>query len=303
VVDLDARLLRAFVTVAEELNFSRAAERLELAQQGLSAQVRQLETRLGAKVFVRTTRRVTLTPAGKALLPHARAALAAIDAGIDAVRQVDADSSGELAVAGLADAGPLGEAILERFARQRPDIAVSIRDTTPPQQLLDEGIGPPLAVAFVRPPFRGVNRLATITLLSEPRLIALPADHPLAGEEAVAPGDLMSEPWGWVGSSDRVAEIYWLLEEHRHGRTAKLRGRPASYVALLEAVTAGEMIGLCPASVADRLGPSHPGVRFVAVEDIDPSHVALAWRPAGETPDIRELGEIARELARPVRSQ
>jgi DNA-binding transcriptional LysR family regulator len=86
-VDLDTRLLRAFVTVAEELSFTRAAERLVLAQQALSSQVRQLETRLGAQLFERTTRRVSLTPAGERLLPHARAALAAVEAG---VREVEA---------------------------------------------------------------------------------------------------------------------------------------------------------------------------------------------------------------------
>ena len=68
-VDLDTRLLRAFVTVAEELNFTRAAERLLLAQQALSAQIRQLETRLGVRLFERTTRRVRLTEAGELLLP------------------------------------------------------------------------------------------------------------------------------------------------------------------------------------------------------------------------------------------
>src|SRR5204862_6268900 len=81
-VDLDTRLLRAFVTVAEELNFTRAAERLLLAQQALSAQIRQLETRLGVRLFERTTRRVRLTAAGELLLPDARAVVQARDAGL-----------------------------------------------------------------------------------------------------------------------------------------------------------------------------------------------------------------------------
>src|SRR3954470_10252384 len=81
-VDLDTRLLRAFVAVAQELSFTRAAERLFIAQQALSSQVQQLETRLGVKLFERTTRRVALTPAGERLLPSAREALAALDAGI-----------------------------------------------------------------------------------------------------------------------------------------------------------------------------------------------------------------------------
>lgn len=296
-VDLDVRLLRAFVAVAEELNFSRAAERMEVAQQGLSAQVRQLEARLETKVFKRTTRRVSLTPAGEALLPHARAAIAAVDAGVEAVRHVDALAASELAVAGLADAGRAGAAILKRFAKACPDVTVSVRDTVPAQALLEEGLGPPAAVAFVRPPFRGVNRFATITLLVEPRLVALPAGHRLADRESVDPSELMGETWAWAGSVDRVAESYWLLEDHRYGRAARIGGRPSTYEELLKTVAEGKAVGLCPATVAQAIGPSFPDVRFVAVAGIDPSRLALAWRPSAETPAIRELAEIARKIA------
>src|SRR5437764_1027048 len=81
-VDLDTRLLRAFVAVAQELNFTRAAEQLFIAQQALSSQVQQLEGRLAVKLFDRTTRRVSLTEAGEQLLPYAVATLEALDAGI-----------------------------------------------------------------------------------------------------------------------------------------------------------------------------------------------------------------------------
>src|SRR3954465_11910996 len=79
-VDLDTRLLRAFVAVAEELNFTRAAQRLFLAQQALSSQVPQPEPRLGVKLVERPPGRVTLTESGERFLEPARAALAALDA-------------------------------------------------------------------------------------------------------------------------------------------------------------------------------------------------------------------------------
>lgn len=78
-VHLDPRLLRAFVTVAEELHFTRAATRLYVAQQALSRDVRRLERELGSELFVRTTRQVTLTADGERLLPYARAVLQAQD--------------------------------------------------------------------------------------------------------------------------------------------------------------------------------------------------------------------------------
>jgi DNA-binding transcriptional LysR family regulator len=297
VADLDPRLLRAFVAVAEELSFSRAAERLGIAQQALSAQIRQLEGRLDAKLFKRTTRRVAPAPAGEALLPHARAALAACAAGVEAVRSTVADAANAIAVAGAEQAGPVGAEILARFARDFPEIAVTVSDLLPPQALLEEGAGLPPAVAFVRPPFRGVNRFSTVTLLTEPRLAALPAGHELAGRDSVEPGELMGETWAWVGSADRAAESFWLLDDHRYGRPPRLGGRPRGWEELLALVAAGRAIGTVPASIAAALGPRAPGVAFVAVDGIEPSPLVLAWRPAEETAAVRELAEVARSLA------
>src|SRR5437763_13996014 len=111
--DLDSRLLRAFVAVAKELNFTRAASRLHLAQQALSAQVRQLETRVGERLFDRTTRSVALTEAGERLLPHARATLAALDAGLGEVEATRRAARATLRVGLATTAGgpPAGETL------------------------------------------------------------------------------------------------------------------------------------------------------------------------------------------------
>jgi DNA-binding transcriptional LysR family regulator len=295
VADLDVRLLRAFVAVAEELSFSRAAARLDVAQQGLSAQIRQLESRLDARVFKRTTRRVALTAAGRALLPHARAALSEIEAGAAAVREAEQSAASQLAVGGLPDAGALGEAIVERFEQARPDVELVPSDLAPPQDVLDEGAGPPAAVAFVRPPFRGVNRLSTLPLASEPRLVALSDNHRLAGRDSVDAAELMDETWVWVGAGDRVAEAFWLLEDHRSGKAPRIGGKPADWAELIDLVARNRAIGLVPETVAT--ASTRKGVQFAAVPGIEPSQLALAWRPAAETPAMRELAAIAREVA------
>ena len=90
---VELRHLRAFVAVAEELHFTRAAARLHLAQQALSTQIRQLEDDLGTPVFHRTTRRVELTDAGRTLLLHAGPILASVSAALQQTRRA---GSGEL---------------------------------------------------------------------------------------------------------------------------------------------------------------------------------------------------------------
>src|SRR3954447_21881803 len=122
-VDLDTRLLRAFVAVAEELNFTRAAERLFMTQQALSSQIQQLESRVMVKLFERTTRRVTLTEAGEQLLPHAVATLAALDGGVrvlEAARQAGRATL-RVGLSGTAMVPAAGET-MRRFARLHPEV-------------------------------------------------------------------------------------------------------------------------------------------------------------------------------------
>ena len=103
-VDVHTRKLRSFVAVAEELHFSRAAERLFIAQQALSRQIRDLEQEVGAQLFVRTTREVTLTPAGEAYLAGVRDALAVLDAAAASAARLDRTLSGTLHLGYIAGA-------------------------------------------------------------------------------------------------------------------------------------------------------------------------------------------------------
>ena len=152
-VDLDTRLLRAFVAVAEELNFTRAAERLFIAQQALSSQIQQLETRLGAKLFERTTRRVSLTETGERLLPHAVPTLRTLDAG---VAELEAARRAERATLRVGLSGtamvPLAGETMRLFAERHPEVELKVSNTglDRPGASLKEG---DVDVAFVRPPF------------------------------------------------------------------------------------------------------------------------------------------------------
>jgi DNA-binding transcriptional LysR family regulator len=128
---MELRQLEAFVAVAEERNFTRAAARLYVAQSGLSATVRSLEKELQAPLFVRSTRRVDLTPAGAALLPEARRTLASARAAADAVAAVEGLERGSLALGVMQSVSLFGlPGLLARYRATYPGIALKLQHTS-----------------------------------------------------------------------------------------------------------------------------------------------------------------------------
>lgn len=294
-VDLDTRLLRAFVAVAEELNFTRAAKRLVLAQQALSSQVRQLETRLGTQLFDRTTRSVELTQAGELLLPHARSVLGALEAGVRALDDARRAARATLRV-GLSATSvvPLTSETMRRFGDRHPEVRLSVANAglDRPAAGLHEG---DVDVAFVRPPFRD-DGLSMVTVLAEERFAVLPADHPLAGRDHVRPEDIVDEPWIWVEGADPLARAFWSLEEHRGGRPLQTGTRVNSFEEAFGAVAAGLAITCQAESAVRAVGAGFPQLRFVPLRGVRPTHVAVAWRTENETELARDFMRIALEV-------
>jgi DNA-binding transcriptional LysR family regulator len=294
-VDLDTRLLRAFVAVAEELNFTRAAERLFVAQQALSSQVRQLESRLGVKLFDRTTRKVSLTDAGERLLPHAVATLAALDGGmseLEAARRAEGATL-RVGLSGTAMVPAAGET-MRRFAKLHPDVELVVSNTglNEPAAGLREGR---VDVAFVRPPFVD-DGLSMVTVLTEPRYAVLPQDHPLASREYVRPEDVVDEPWIWVEGADPRSRAWWSLEEFRGGRPLRTGTRINSVEEAFGAVVAGVAITCQAESAVRAVGSGFPELRFVLLRGAPPAQVAVAWRTAHETELARAFVRTALEV-------
>ena len=189
----DLRQLRYFVAVAEELHFGRAAERLHMSQSPLSRAVRDLERQLGLVLFVRTTRRVELTPAGRILLGGARRALAELDAAV-----ADAREAGPQAKELSLGYGPFNRevAVLISSALAGRGHALITRldeDVTP--ELLRRVAAHDLSVALVMesPGAARQHGLRVDTLRDEPLLAALPASHRYAGASSIPVGDFVSE--------------------------------------------------------------------------------------------------------------
>jgi DNA-binding transcriptional LysR family regulator len=294
-VDLDTRLLRAFVVVAEELSFTRAAERLFIAQQALSSQIQQLETRLGTRLFERTTRKVSLTEAGEQLLPDAIAALEALDAGTSRLAATLRAQRATLRV-GLSGTStvPLATETMRRFQERHPDVDLQVSNAglDRPAAGLKEGA---VDVAFVRPPFLDEG-LSMVTVLSEERYAVVRHDHPLAARESVLPEDVVGEPWIWVEGGDPKARAFWSLAEFRGDAPLSAGTRINSFEEALGAVVAGVAITCQAESAVRAIGAGFPELRFVPLRGAPPAQVAVAWRTAHETDLARAFVRTALEV-------
>jgi DNA-binding transcriptional LysR family regulator len=191
---VDLRELRYFVAVAEELHFGRAAERLHMSQSPLSRAIRDLERELGVVLFVRTTRRVELTPAGTALLERARRALAEIDAAVDEARRVAKPDRGVLGVGYTPFTRSQATRIAEELKRQRPELELRLEEDVTPE-LLRQVASHELAAAAVMETPAAARRhgIRIDALRDEPLLAALPTTHDYANADAIPVGAFTAE--------------------------------------------------------------------------------------------------------------
>ncbi|MYU23669.1 LysR substrate-binding domain-containing protein [Streptomyces sp. SID8352] len=191
---MELRHLQHFVAVAEDQHFTRAAERLLVSQSGLSASIRALERELRAPLFVRTTRRVALTEAGRALLGEARRVLAQVRAAHEAVAAVQGVLRGTLSlgteqcVAGVAVAR-----LLAAFRHRHPDVEIRLRQAGS-GELAEEVAAGRLDLAFAYRTQEDTEQLRSLPLDGEPMTVLCHPGHRLAAAGAPpAPDDLADE--------------------------------------------------------------------------------------------------------------
>jgi DNA-binding transcriptional LysR family regulator len=190
---VELRQLRYFLVVSDELHFGRAATRLHITQPPLTVAIRKLERELGAQLFDRTTRRVSLTPAGEAFKRRVQGAVAEIDDAAGDVASVAAGMSGRIRVGFVSSASytTIPEA-LRRFREQRPRVELVLSPLTSGEQI-EQLLDGDLDIGLIRDPVE-VPGLAMELVNTENLVAILPEAHPLASRHEVRPDDLEGEP-------------------------------------------------------------------------------------------------------------
>ncbi|MEU0033501.1 LysR family transcriptional regulator [Streptomyces sp. NPDC006333] len=292
----DPRLLRAFLAVAEELHFTRAAARLYVAQQALSRDVRRLERDLGAELFVRTTRQVTLTADGERLLPYARRVLEANEAllsafagnGPDRPLLVDVNSPGL----------SCGR-VLDRARSLAPDRELMARFESGLTGAAEELLAGRLDASFGR--FAGLGPavragLAQQPVRYEPMAVVLPEDHPLAALDAV-PLDALAGETVYAGAGNpRTLEWTDLARHLFEGRGIALA--PPAPVALgVEEFRRIMAKKRNPVLAVVDFPMMSETVRRPLIDPVPLSPVSLVWRRGLEHPGLDALRRAAVELA------
>jgi len=299
-MDVELRHLRYFVAVAEEASFTAAARRVHVAQQALSAQIRQLEDEIGVQLLERGSRGVSLTAAGAVFLDGAREALDGVTRTVGAARNTAGALTGRLSVGLHVSATcELTTAALSEFKRSCPDVEVSLRTfelTQPAGGLLDRSAD----VAFVSPPLDAPG-LQLEVLTEDDRVFVLAADHPLAGRDTLTLADVAG--WPWVAaqpSTDGCEPNSWRDERlinPRPGGDQPIIGAAASTITeWREHIVAGRGISLCPISV--EMFYPRPGLAFVRSEGVPRATICVAWRGDDTSPVVRRFIEVVTEFVR-----
>jgi DNA-binding transcriptional LysR family regulator len=203
---MEVRHLRVFVAVAEELSFTRAADRIDTAQSAVSASIRTLERELETDLFERSTHSVALTPAGEALLPAARGVLDQVEAAHDAVASVRGGLRGRIVLGSMQGQAVRGldvPDLLRKFATDHPDVDVAVRHVGGSVPMADEVRAGRLDLAFLSLPEGRHPGLRLLTLSREPIVLACAPTHRLAGRKRVDLEQLADErfvdfPRGWA---------------------------------------------------------------------------------------------------------
>jgi DNA-binding transcriptional LysR family regulator len=292
--DIELRELRIFLVLAGELHFGRTAERLGISQPGVSEAVRVLESRLGVKVFDRTSRRVRLTPAGDELRRKLAPALAAVEQALAETSDSSGDVRGLLRIGFvLTTEGPALSRLTAAFHARYPACEVRLQEveTFDAYRALRQGDVDVLCnwLAVDQP-----DLTAGAVFAHYERALALAPSHRLAGQTTVSIEDLADEEVALFPSSTPSAVYDLLVPPHTPSGRPIRRTQPVRTInEILSFVARGRIVHPTSSTVPifDR-----DDVVLIPIDDLPPIPLGLIWCTSRENPRIRALDGTARSM-------
>jgi DNA-binding transcriptional LysR family regulator len=290
---VDLQHLKAFVLLAQELHFARAADVLDIAQPVLSRRIQELEKYLDTPLFLRTTRSVSLTAAGLAFVDPAREVLESVDRAVHIARKAGA---GEIGRVSIAFAGASTHVLVGRLSQvvhaELPGITLQLTSAQFAQPALDRVLKRETDIAFGRWEHlpAGVN---VRTIAVENLVVAVPSAHPLALHESVSIAQLRDEPMV------ALPREFGSVLNKRLRRMASEEGFVPSIIqeapdswTLISLVAAGIGCTLTLSTVQENFTPE--GVRFLPLrEETTPIYLRMAWLSDSTNPALESVLRIA----------
>ncbi|WP_083228667.1 LysR family transcriptional regulator [Bordetella sp. H567] len=296
---LNARLLRQFIAVAEELHYGRAAQRVGIAQSPLSQAIQRLEVYVGTPLFLRNKRSVALTPAGRVFLEEAHQWLQYERIAVERAQHAAGGEIGQLSIGFIGSAGyGFMPELIGRFRSLYPQVRLRVVEMTTRDQL-DQLKGRSLDVGLLRTPLPQEGAMIHTRLHQYDRLMAaVPLHHPLAGRKRIALRELAQDSFV-AFSRDKVPAAHAQLisacaTAGFHPRIEQECAQVASVVCL---VAAGLSVALIPSNLASLI---HPKVRYIPLSDKTESlrqEISLAWRRDDDNPALACFLDAARPLS------
>ena len=292
---MDIRQLECFVAVAEELHFRRAGERLGLSQSALSERVSALEHELGARLFFRTTRQVSLTQAGSEFVQDAKRILADIEKSVSNVRHTAESDLRHIRVSGVDEAiSMLLPKALIAFRRIDPKVHVQVLEISSSEQHSQELISHRTDVAFVRTPQED-EFISSELIHRQAIVVALADTNPLAGSASLSASDIADQPI--VGYPKHARPI---LHEALWSGFRQIGAQPnivceiIDKSTLLQFVAQGLGISLVPAWVVNIAPPDVSFVPYAPCENLIDLYVA--FRKSGNSDTVKRFVDTVRTV-------
>jgi DNA-binding transcriptional LysR family regulator len=296
---VELRHLRAFVAVAEELHFGRAATRLHLAQPGLTKQIQQLEVTLGVKLLERSSRSVALTAPGAAFFEEAQRTLEQTRRAVDAALRSARGERGRLRI-GFSATAPHGAFphVIRNFRLQYPDVRLELSEIWSADQA-EALLADLLDLGFANEPAVASELLDHQPVQQDKIVVALPAAHELADREEVAMSELAGN--SFITFARSTAPIYFdelIAACHRAGFSPRIAQEIREVPATLSLVAAGLGIALLPGAMRTL---RRDGVIWAEIADSPPIvSTVIAWRRGNPSETLRRFLEVARDTTWPA---